>query len=134
MFNRQPKPDPSKIYVALDGFASDIPAIGTTVKRGTRLAGDNPIVQAHAYFFAAADEPDDAIARIKAERFNRPPPDHSAPSPPPAKVKPKPALPLNPVKAKRTFTTTTGRVVKRGTIVSESSDLATNYWGEFERA
>jgi len=53
---RQPKPDPTTMYVAWNAFATDHPEPNTTVGRGQVLRGDDPIVRAHASNFVPAGE------------------------------------------------------------------------------
>jgi len=46
ILTRTPKPDPTTVYESLIGFAYAAPGAPTSIPRGARLRGDNPIVLA----------------------------------------------------------------------------------------
>lgn len=50
------RPEADKVYVAWQGFASDLPRPGVIVRLGDRFAGDHPIVRCHYGCFAVEGE------------------------------------------------------------------------------
>lgn len=47
----------SAYVVAAMSFASDVPVVGTAVRRGERLPADSPVVRAHSHYFVVEGEP-----------------------------------------------------------------------------
>jgi hypothetical protein len=69
--SRTPKPDPTRVYQALDGYiyrparsAQDV-----TVIEGQRLRGDHPTVIDHPELWAPADLPDDELHELQQARI-----------------------------------------------------------------
>lgn len=77
---RSRKPKPNVVYFAWQGFSSDNPP-GTEIQRGTRLRGDNEIVQRHSRNFVETAGPNTSGPPYLTAYPNRPrnPPSSTGP-------------------------------------------------------
>jgi hypothetical protein len=65
---KQPAFEPSELVVSIASFSSETPYRGTTVKKGARLRGDDPVVLSHPAFFVREGTSDTEVAAIKKQR------------------------------------------------------------------
>ena len=87
LLTRKRKPDATATYVAVTSFAFASPSAPTSIRRGARLRGDNPIVR--ATFDAglwALDGLDDAEMTSAWRALNAPTPTAPAPAPEAARM------------------------------------------------